>query len=188
MTLGKRVFLIGLSCLMVYISYSLIDFTFKFKSDALTIDIFMAIFINICITEIFAFSGFALPTYQLLPKSYYVINNSRSLKNYYHNLKVNWFHTFLLGTFWKKQEQRKKFFNGKRSNLDHFIIETKKAEFGHLIPFILINLLAIVYIAMQLYFLAIFTVTINVIFNFYPIILQRYHRMRIQMVLARMSR
>lgn len=57
-----------------------------------------------------------------------------------------------------------------------------KSEFGHLIPFLILSIVSIYLLMVGLSKLAVFTLLINVIGNFYPIILQRHHRMRIQLI------
>lgn len=57
-----------------------------------------------------------------------------------------------------------------------------KSEFGHLIPFIIISFVSSYLILIDLVKLILFTLLINLIGNLYPIILQRHHRMRIQIL------
>ena len=138
-----------------------------------------ALVVNIFVTGIFAFAGFALPTEKLMPSNYYQIHHPKRLKKWYKKLGVESFRKFLLATFWKKKEQQQKFFNGKISGLRVFEIQTKKAEFGHLLPFILISLISIYFVLLQKWWIFLFTLLVNIIFNFYPILLQRHHRHRL---------
>ena len=138
-----------------------------------------AFLINLYITGIFAFAGFALPTQKLMPSNYYKIQNPKRLKNWYQKLGVENFRKFLLATFWKNEERHKRFFDGTAKGIEVFSIQTKKAEFGHLIPFVLISVLCIFLIKTQMWYLIGVTMIINIFFNFYPIILQRHHRTRI---------
>lgn len=148
------------------------------------IQLFLALIFNLFITGIFAFAGFALPTERLMPLKYYEISNSKILKFWFEKLKVELFREFLLATVWKNKQQQKKFFDGTIGGIKHFEVQTQKSEFGHLIPFFLISIVC-VYLAKRGFWWAVFfTMLVNVIFNFYPILLQRHHRSR----LARMKK
>lgn len=86
---------------------------------------------------------------------------------------------FLLATVWRNKQQQKKYFNGRSDDIKSFEIKTKKSEFGHLIPFVIITILCVYFFITNFKKLAIITFFINCIFNWYPVILQRYHRMRL---------
>lgn len=153
--------------------------------DSLGLWFFLGWLINMFITGVFAFLGFAYPTQKLLPLSYYRIQNPTKLQLIYNTMRVDWFKKFLLATFWRNQNQRKKYFNGKRAGVSNLAVQSMKSEFGHLIPFIIINVVSVYLLAINLYALSIFTFILNVIGNLYPIILQRQHRMRIQYIYER---
>jgi hypothetical protein len=137
---------------------------------------------NMFITGIFAFSGFAFPTQKLLPKSYYHIYRPRRLKKTYSILRVNLFKQILLATLWKSQNQREKYFNGKENGISNLVEQSMKSEFGHLIPFVLICIMSVHLIINGAVDLGLSSLIINFVGNFYPIILQRHHRMRIQIL------
>ncbi|MGB0425234.1 MAG: hypothetical protein ACPGED_12965, partial [Flavobacteriales bacterium] len=93
----------------------------------------------------------------------------------------------LMFFIWGKAKNRKHFFDGTKTGLKNFIYQSKQSEFGHILAFILVQACAlIVAIKGNLLLLAI-TTAINVIFNLYPVILQRHHRARIQAVMARIG-
>ena len=144
-----------------------------------------AFFINLFITGIFAFSGFAFPTQKLLPNSYYQIHHPKTLKKIYESLRVHMFRQILLATIWKSQKQRKKYFNGKENGIPNLEEQSRKSEFGHLIPFIIIGFVAFYLFVIGLTKIGLISLLINLIGNFYPIILQRHHRMRIQLIKKR---
>jgi len=73
----------------------------------------------------------------------------------------------------------KKYINGKLSGIQQLEVQSRKSEFGHLFPFLLLGLLSFFYLALGLVRLAVFILLINLIFNLYPILLQRHHQMRI---------
>lgn len=157
--------------------------TLEIKSWALLI--FIAWIINLFITGIFAFSGFAFPTQKLLPKSYYKISHPKKLKKTYKILKINLFRQMLLATLWRSHKQRKKYFNGKKNGISNLDEQSMKSEFGHLIPFIILCFVSIYLLVIGLTKLAVCTFFINFIGNSYPIILQRHHRFRIQIIRKR---
>lgn len=141
--------------------------------------------INLFITGIFAFSGFAFPTQKLLPKSYYKIYQPKWIKKTYKLFRVNLFREMLLATIWKSKKLRKKYFSGNKNGFSNLAEQSMKSEFGHLIPFVIISLVSIYLVGIAAYRLAIISMLINVIGNLYPIILQRHHRMRILLILKR---
>ncbi|MFK8006029.1 MAG: hypothetical protein AB8H03_06645 [Saprospiraceae bacterium] len=138
-----------------------------------------ALVFNLFITGVFAFSGFALPTEKLMPSKYYEVNDPKKINFWFKKLKGERFRNFLLATVWRKKTDQKKFFDGTISGIKDFEVQTHKSEFGHLIPLVIISVLC-VYFAMRGFWWAVFfTMLINVIFNFYPILLQRHHRGRL---------
>lgn len=150
------------------------------SGDSWVPSIVSSIILNLIITGAFAFLGFAWPTQRLLPSFYYKIKRPKQLKFIYQLLKVELFKRMLLMTFWKDENKRKSYFNGQSEGLPHFIEQTQKSEFGHLIPFMLITLLCLFLLLKGFVKLAVATFVFNCIFNGYPIILQRHHRMRVQ--------
>ena len=105
--------------------------------------IVVAWLLNLFITGIFAFAGFAFPTQKLLPNAYYQIYQPQTLVKAYKFLGVELFRKMLLATLWKSKKQRKKYFNGKKNGIENLIEQSMKSEFGHLIPFLLISLISI---------------------------------------------
>lgn len=138
----------------------------------------MAWIINLFVTGVFALPTFAFSVQKLLPGSYYKIRNPRKLKTFFKKINGELFRKFLLATLWKSQKQRAKHFDGTVKGIENLETQSKKAEFGHLIPFILLVFIAIYLVFVGQWKLAIPTLLINIIGNFYPIILQRHHRMR----------
>lgn len=132
------------------------------------------------ITGIFAFAVFAFPVHQLLPNSYYHISNPLRLLKVYKLLKVGLFKKALLHTLWRSTKQRTKHFSGKRSGIQQLRIQSRQAEFGHLIPFLLLAILTVYVVYINHALLATFIMMFNILGNLYPVLLQRHHRMRIQ--------
>lgn len=150
--------------------------------------LFNAFQINLYILGVFAFAGFALPTQDLLPKSYYNITQSQQLKRWYNRLGIDQFRRVLLATLWKDENRRKNYFDGTQSGIAHFATESRKAEFGHLIPLILITLISVYILYRGAYVFALATMFLNIVANLYPVILQRYHRTRIMAIYKRKNR
>jgi hypothetical protein len=149
---------------------------------------FMAWILNMFVTGIFAFTGFAYPTQNLLPFSYYQITNPKNLKAVYSILKVGLFRKFLLATVWRKKVMQKQFFDGTRDGVSNLDVQSKKSEFGHLLPFIILSVVSIYFIGIGMYLLSAFTMFWNFMGNLYPILLQRHHRMRVQRLMKYRAR
>jgi hypothetical protein len=181
----KKILLSIATIFLIWQSYQLLYNIDKLVINSYGLTIFIAWIINLFITGIFAFSGFAFPTQKLLPKSYYKIYHPKKLKKIYKVLRVDLFRKMLLATLWKSQKQRNKYFNGKESGISNLEEQSMKSEFGHLIPFIVICLVSSYLIVIGAIKLGVFSLLINVIGNLYPIILQRHHRMRIQIIRKR---
>ena len=178
----KKIILSLASIFLIWQSYDLLIILDKLEMDSWGFLFFIAFLINLYITGIFAFTGFAFPTQKLLPTSHYKVNNPKRLKKTYKVLKVNVFRKMLLATFWKSKKQRSKYFNGKKDGIANLEEQSMKSEFGHLIPFIIICIISIYLFVIGAIVLGIFTLLINLIANLYPIILQRHHRMRIEIL------
>lgn len=139
----------------------------------------VAFLLTLFITGVFAFPGFAYPTHQLIGHRYYKLKNQDKLKQVYSIMGVKYFRIFLLFVFWGRNKNRKKYFNGTRTGLQNFVYQSKQSEFGHLSAFVSIVLVNIILLMHRYYTLFIMVMVINIIGNLYPIILQRFHRLRI---------
>jgi len=147
--------------------------------------VFLAVLITLCMTGIFAFAGFAWPTENLLPDSYYKIKNAQILKRICSFLQLDLFRKFLLATFWRKQQMQKDYFDGTAVGLKALDRNSRKSEFGHLIPFVLLAVLCMYTLLFNWWVFSGTVMLINIFFNFYPILLQRHHRMRISILRRR---
>jgi len=184
----KKILLSIASIFLILQSFNLLSLIQNIEIESVPVIFLIAWILNIFITGIFAFLGFAYPTQKLFPLSYYVIHNSKRLKAVYKFMRIDLFRKFLLATFWKSKGMRKKYFDGKKSGLPNLIKQSKKSEIGHLLPFIVLSFLSIYFLLLKLFVLSIFTMLWNVLGNLLPIILQRHHRMRIQLIHKRNSR
>lgn len=181
----ERILLTLASAFLIVQSFNLLQFGYGFKTPLWWVEIIKAMLANLYITGIFAFVGFAYPTRKLLPAAYYEIRKPGRLKKWFQFLKVELFRKFLLASFWKNKKRRKQYFDGKAKGLEHFEAETQQAEFGHLWPFIILTGISLYALFKGRIVFALTTMLINVLFNFYPILLQRFHRLRISRVLQR---
>lgn len=178
----RKVLLSLASVFLIWQTVKLLVSLEEIQVDSWVFALFLAWLITLFITGIFAFAGFAFPTQKLLSEEYYQIQHPRKVEQLYKTLKVNWFKHILLATLWKNKKQRKQFFSGNKAGISTLIRQSKKSEFGHLIPFVLISILVIYLIVIGLYLLALFTLLFNILGNGYPILLQRHHRMRIKRI------
>ncbi len=177
----KKILFSVFSLFLLYRSLEL--FTLLFASNPNSYSfielLVLACLINVFVTGIFAFTGFAFPTYRFLPNSYYRVSKGRSLDRFARIIGVFVFRKALLTVFWGKEKQRARFFNGKRTGITALIVETKQAEFSHLAAFLLILIPCLLLLLNGHVLLFIVCNIFNLILNFYPIILQRQHRNRI---------
>jgi len=141
-----------------------------------------AFLINLYITGIFAFPGFVFPTHKLIGSAYYKLRNPKVLKKIYWMLGVSYFRKILLAVFWGKKKNKSKFFNGTKGGLQHFIYQSKQSEFGHMGAMVIILGISLMLLIKGHITMALLTMAINFIGNFYPILLQRYHRIRIERI------
>ncbi len=147
----------------------------------------LAFLLSIFITGVFAIVGFAWPTSKIFPRSFYTLKNAGILKKTYRILGVDLFRKALLIFFWGRKKNRKKYFDGTRKGLQNFIYQSKQSEFGHFASFVSIALVSFLFLAKGMFLLVAFLTLINVIGNFYPVILQRYHRLRIDKLQSRLA-
>lgn len=183
--MAKKILFSILSIFLIQQSFQLLGKLNQIGTDSWISVIIGAWIINMFITGVFAFAGFAFPTQKLLPKSYYKVYNPQWLKRVCKILRIDLFRKFLLATLWRNKTQRKKYFNGTANGISILEEQSMKSEFGHLIPFIIINCVGFYLIANGLVKLGLICILINLFGNLYPILLQRHHRMRIQLIRKR---
>jgi hypothetical protein len=149
---------------------------------SLWIKLLLSFLLNLFITGIFAFMGFAYKTNRLLPENFYRIKNKELTSKLYNILHVEYFKKFLLLLFWGKQKNRQKYFDGSKSGLENLDYQTRQSEFGHLAALVMIQLSVVAIFIKGHYLIAIFTTALNFISNFYPVLLQRNHRIQIERI------
>lgn len=152
-----------------------------------TIEVLIYCFLaNLFILGAFAFAGFAWPTYKFLPDSYYQIKQPCKLLRFANNIGVPIFQNLLLLTFWRDKKQRKRYFDGTRTGIKNWIKESKSSEFGHLIPSLILLGLSIWSLLLGFWKMALVNFVLNSSANFYPVLLQRMHRARINKIIDRL--
>jgi hypothetical protein len=176
----KKIFLAMASLFLIWQSFELITKIQGVDIQSPWIILFTAWIINLFVTGVFAFSVFGFPTEKLLPDSYYKIHHPSQLKWWYQKTRTELFRKALLATLWRSRTQNQKYFNGKKEGIAHLDTQSRKSEFGHLIPFVILVCVGIFFMVSGMMALGISTILINILGNFYPVILQRHHRMRIQ--------
>lgn len=182
--MAKKILFPLISIFLAYRSYEIMK-TIWFAAPSefnLSIKILLSVLLNLFVTGVFAFLGFAYKTNLLLPEDYYRIKNSKLILKLSNLLKIEYFKKFLLLVFWGKKENRKKYFDGTKSGLENFDFQTRQSEFGHLAALVMIQLGVLLMLIKGHYAMAILTTTINFISNFYPVLLQRNHRIQISRI------
>lgn len=149
-----------------------------------TIDFIFAFLFTLYGTGIFAFAGFSYPTSKLIGSTYYKLKNPKRLKTVYTLFGVKYFKYLLLLFFWGTKKNRKKYFNGTKTGLKDFIYQTHQSEFGHLGALILLVITSSLLVWRGYFEMSLIVSAVNFVGNLYPIILQRYHRIRIEKLIS----
>jgi hypothetical protein len=137
-----------------------------------------AILINLLVIGIITIVH-SFPAHKLLPLEYYKIKNPQLLKICGQIMQIDLYKKLLILTIWNRKQNKKYFFNGYRNGFDNMIISSMTSEFGHLIGFCIVMILTIIIGIKASYSLAIMILFVNLFFNFYPFMLQRFHRLRL---------
>lgn len=179
--MAKKFFFPLIAIFLAYRSYEILKTLWFVEPSALnlSIKILLSVLINLFITGIFAFIGFAYATNRLLPKEYYHIKNPKLIIKLSKLLKIKYFKKFLLFVFWGNKKNRQKYFDGTKSGLENFDYQTRQSEFGHLAALVIIQIAVLLILIKEHFAAAIFTTILNIISNFYPVLLQRNHRIQI---------
>ncbi len=179
--MAKKILFPVIAIFLAYRSYEILK-TFWFVEPSslnLSFKILLSVLFNLFITGIFAFMGFAYDTNRLLSKKYYRVEHPELVKKLSNILKVEYFKKFLLFIFWGKKKNRQKFFDGTKLGLENFDYQTRQSEFGHLGAMVIIQIVVVLMLFKEHFIMAGFTTMLNFISNFYPVLLQRNHRIQI---------
>lgn len=181
----KKIFLSLGSIFLFYRSYELIVNWEKLQGSNTAEALLFSILANLFILGSFALAGFAWPTYKLLPSKYYEVLFPKQLLKFSELIGVPLFQKFLLLTFWRDKNHRKRYFDGTKTGIRNWIKESKSSEIGHLFPFIILLVLSIWSFFLGFWKIALINFALNIFANFYPVVLQRMHRARIKKIIDR---
>jgi hypothetical protein len=92
------------------------------------------------------------------------------------HLGVRYFSKAVVAIFYNKKKIKETYFNTDSQGITAFANQTKQDEFGHIVPFVLITLYAIYLLISKNYVLSISIIVSNIVFNLYPVLMQRHHR------------
>jgi len=183
-TVAQKLLLVVFSIFLIWQSNQLVsNITQRTYPTTLSVFLLQSILLNLFITGIFLI-GYAFPLHKLIPISYYNSVRSQSFATTCTILGIEYFRKIIRLTFWRPRNNKKHFFNGLRSGLVEFDRNTRISESGHTFAFIIILVVSFYIGVVANIFLAILTTLINIIFNFYPAMLQRYNRARLQFTMT----
>jgi len=181
-TLIPKVLLVLFVIFLIWQSIQLINNIIQ-RTDINTFSaiIIQAILVNLFITGIFLI-GYAVPLNKILPNSYYTSVESQLFVSIYAIMKIELFRKIMRLTFWRPRHNKRHFFNGRKSGLNEFEKNTRISESGHTFAFVTIIAVSLFIGSAGNSYLAIIITFINIVFNLYPAMLQRYHRLRLQKI------
>ncbi len=184
MSILKKILFPIFSVFLMYRSFDLVrQFILTEPSSYSSSDFFVAsLMINLFVTGIFAIPGFAFPTSRMLGDTYYRLKNPEHLDRFCSLIGMKYFRVFLLFMFWGRKRNKRKYFNGTRSGLQNFVYQSRQSEFGHLLSLVailMVQFLLAFYGYVSLFFMVLL---VNILVNFYPLLLQRQHRIRIESI------
>jgi len=183
-TAAQKLLLVVFSIFLIWQSIQLVsNIIQRAYSTTLSEILLQSVLLNLFITGIFLI-GYALPLHRLIPTSYYNSVRSQSFATTCAILRIELFRKIIRFTFWRPRNNKKHFFNGLRSGLVEFDRNTRISESGHTFAFIIILVVSFYIGVVANIHLAILTTLINIIFNFYPAMLQRYNRTRLQFTMT----
>ena len=102
----------------------------------------------------------------------------------YESFGINFFRKILVWIGWEKLNKKANPIEKNTEALMHLHYKTKQSEFGHIIILIIV-LGSNIYVAFKFGVVqSLWLLILNVLLNFYPILLQRYNRPRIERALS----
>lgn len=113
-----------------------------------------------------------------LVSSYYNSQNWEANGQFYKHFGVNYYRKLLVLTGWEKMNKSKS--PVKKNTLTNLEYKTRQSEFGHLVIFIIV-LLVNIFVVFKFRFIdSVWLLVLNILLNFYPILVQRFNRPRIR--------
>lgn len=149
--------------------------------------LFYAFMLNIDLLGIVAIPGFVYPLYRSAGVVFYRTPEflKEDIVSLYKLLRVEYFRRVISFLFWKRGANRRSFFDGTKSGLHGMILSSQRAEFGHWFGLVVVELISINLFLQNYFITCLFATLFNTVLNLYPIILQRYHRIRVEKLLNR---
>jgi len=178
MNIFKKILHIVFSSFLVWQTLMLVERLLTNQSTDLLDKFLDAVFVNLFVTGVFTIV-YSFPVYRLIPARYYSIHNPRLLKIVGQIIQIDLFKKLLTKTIWNKKQNKKYFFSGSRKGFGDLEITTRKSEFGHFVGFCIVMILTILIGFKTDISIAIMIFIVNILFNFYPFMLQRFHRLRL---------
>lgn len=185
MSFLKTVLFLLFSTFLAYRSWELFAFLISENGLSLVVVFICTFLLNLFITGVFAFPSFVLPLYRVLPSKYYRIKHPKRVQFLFKLFGASLYKHLLIVFFWGRAENKRNFFSGSKSGLENLVIRSKQAEAGHLLPALIISFLSFVLLLNGHLDYFLFTMLINILGNFYPILLQRALRIRTQSLLKK---
>lgn len=139
-----------------------------------------AFLLNLFVTGVFAFLSFVFPISKLFSTSFYSNVSASRIVWLYSLFRVKYFKRILMFFYWGRKKQRKDFFTGGKKGIMALDFKSKQAEIGHLLPFIVLLILSVVIFVQGKALLGVLILAINLLGNFYPVLMQRKLRLRLQ--------
>jgi len=178
----QKLLLVSFSAFLIWQSIQLVSNIVQYAHPTTLWDIVtQSVLLNLFITGIFLV-GYALPLYRLLPASYYISVESQWFATTCAFLRIELFRKIMRLTFWNSRNNKRHFFDGTRAGLTQFENNTRISESSHSFAFVSIVVVSFYIGVVADIHIALIATLIDVIVNFYPAMLQRYHRLRLQTI------
>ena len=179
-TFLKRILFTILSLFLVFQSINLTKALWR-EEELSSIECFIWSFLlNLFVTGVFAFLSFAFPISKLFNPTFYSNVSASRIVGLYSFFGVKYFKKLLMFFYWGRKKQRKEFFSGGKKGIDALDFKSKQAEIGHFLPFIVLLVLSVVIFIQGKVLLSVLILAINLLGNFYPVLIQRKLRLRLQ--------
>ena len=119
-----------------------------------------------------------------LTSSYFGAKTWEKEGNIYHYFGINFFRKLLVYTGWEKLNKAVNPVNKNLKSLLHLELGTRKSEFFHLMIFIIVMGFNIFVVINDGFAQSLWLLFLNMLLNFYPVILQRFNRPRLQKLIS----
>lgn len=120
---------------------------------------------------------------QDLNSTYFASKDWEQRGKIYEWIGINLFRKFLVIIGWERMNKKANPIEKNKQALEHNLLRTKKSELGHLIIFVLVAIASLAVVVQSGIKSALWLSLFNILFNLYPVLLQRYNRPRIERAL-----